>query len=62
MAADVAGRTIRPDIGPGDVLMSLGGVTLLAGEPGQRDLARRLFDLPMDGLEHRETPARQQQR
>jgi hypothetical protein len=62
MAAGVAARTIRPDIDPGDVLMSPDGVTPIAGEPGRRDFARRLLDLLMDGLRHRETPARQQQR
>jgi AcrR family transcriptional regulator len=56
MAAAAADQTIRPDIDPNDVLMGLGGVTLIAGEPGQRDLARRLLDLLMDGLKHRGSP------
>jgi AcrR family transcriptional regulator len=50
LAAGVAAETIRPDIDPGDVLMSLGGISLIAGEPSQRDQARRLLDLLMDGL------------
>jgi AcrR family transcriptional regulator len=50
LAAGAAAQAIRPDIDPGDVLMSLGGITLIAGEPGQRDQARRLLDLLMDGL------------
>jgi len=50
LAAGVADRTIRPDIDPNDVVMALGGVTLIAGEPGQRELAGRLLDLLMDGL------------
>jgi hypothetical protein len=36
-----------------DVLMGLGGVTLIAGESDQRDLAGRLLDLLMDGLRYR---------
>jgi AcrR family transcriptional regulator len=56
MAAGVADRTMRPDIDPNDVLMGLGGVTLIAGEPGQRDLARRLLDLLVDGIKHRNDP------
>jgi AcrR family transcriptional regulator len=56
MTAAVADRAIRPDIDPNDVLMGLGGVTLIAGEPGQHDLARRLLDLLMDGLKHRGSP------
>jgi hypothetical protein len=38
------------DVGPNDVLMGIGGVTLVAGEPGRRDLADRLLDLLIDGL------------
>jgi AcrR family transcriptional regulator len=56
MAAGVADRTIRPDINPNDVLMGLGGVTLIAGEPRQRDLARRLLDLLIDGIKRRNDP------
>ncbi|MFE2429420.1 hypothetical protein ACFXJ5_22075 [Streptomyces sp. NPDC059373] len=44
---------IRPDVDPDDVLMGLGGVTLIAGEPGRRDLPRRLLDLLTNGLTHR---------
>jgi AcrR family transcriptional regulator len=53
LAAGAAAETIRPDIDPGDVLMSLGGISLIAGEPSQRDQARRLLDLLMDGLTSR---------
>jgi AcrR family transcriptional regulator len=55
MAAGVAERTVRADVDPNDVLMSLGGVTLIAGEESQRDLARRLLDLLMDGITYRNT-------
>jgi AcrR family transcriptional regulator len=46
----VEAGTIRSDVQPGDVLVSLSGVSLAAGEPAQRDQARRLLDLLMDGL------------
>jgi AcrR family transcriptional regulator len=53
LAAGVAENEIRPDIDPHDVLMGLGGVTLIAGEADQRDQARRLLDLLVDGLRYR---------
>ena len=52
LAAGQASQAIRPDADPDDVLMALGGVTLIAGEPGQRELARRLLDLLVDGLRY----------
>jgi hypothetical protein len=42
--------TVRPDVEPGDVLASMSGVSLAAGE--QRDLAHRMLDLLMDGLRY----------
>ena len=48
--AGITQKTIRADIDPNDVLMALGGVTLIAGDAGQRELAGRLLDLLMDGL------------
>jgi AcrR family transcriptional regulator len=53
LTAGIADETIRPDIDPNDVLMSLGGVTLIAGDPSRHDLAGRLVDLLMDGLKYR---------
>lgn len=50
--AAIAAGALRSDIEPGDVLASLSGVSLAAGEPGQRDQARRLLDLLMDGLRY----------
>ncbi|MFB7719995.1 TetR/AcrR family transcriptional regulator [Nocardia sp. NPDC056100] len=50
MTAGAADHTIRTDVDPSDVLMGLGGITLIAGEPEQRDLAGRLLDLLVDGL------------
>ena len=57
LEAGAAAGSIRSDIEPGDVLASLGGVSLAAGEPAQRDQARRLLDLLMDGLRYRATAA-----
>ena len=53
LAAGVAEGTIRPDADPTVVVMGLGGVALIAGQPDQRDLARDLLDLLMDGLRYR---------
>lgn len=44
---------MRGDVEPGDVLASLSGVSLTAGEPAPRDQARRLLNLLMDGLRYR---------
>ena len=44
---------MRSDVAPADVLASLSGVSLAAGEPAQRDQAGRLLDLLMDGLRYR---------
>lgn len=57
LAAGAAAGALRSDIEPGDVLTSLSGVSLAAGEPAQRDQARRLIDLLMDGLRYRATAA-----
>jgi AcrR family transcriptional regulator len=53
LRAAAAAGTVRPDIKPGDVLASLSGVSLAAGEPAQREQASRLLDLLMDGLRYR---------
>jgi AcrR family transcriptional regulator len=50
IAAGVADGSLRADASAEDVLMAIGGITLIAGEPGQHDLAGRLLDLLMDGL------------
>ena len=44
---------VRSDVAPADVLASLSGVSLAAGEPDQRAQAGRLLDLIMDGLRYR---------
>jgi AcrR family transcriptional regulator len=51
-----AAGTVRSDVAPADVLTSLSGMSLAAGEPAQRDQARRLLDLLMDGLRYRPAP------
>jgi AcrR family transcriptional regulator len=51
--AGAGAGTLRPDVAAADVLASLSGVSLAAGEPGQRDQAGRLLDLLMDGLRYR---------
>jgi AcrR family transcriptional regulator len=58
LAAAAAAGTVRPDIESGDVLLSLSGVSLAAGDPAQRDQARRLLDLLMDGLRYGATSSR----
>ena len=53
LEAGVEAGTVRADVEPGDVLASLSGVSLAAGEPSQREQAGRLLDLLMDGLRYR---------
>jgi len=53
LQAGAASGTLRADIEPADVLASLSGISLAAGEPEQRAQARRLLDLLMDGLRYR---------
>lgn len=53
LQAGAASGTLRADVAPADVLASLSGISLAAGEPAQRAQARRLLDLLMDGLRHR---------
>lgn len=53
LGAGAAAGIMRGDVEPGDVLASLSGVSLTAGEPAQRDQARRMLDLLMNGLRYR---------
>ncbi|QGN47569.1 TetR/AcrR family transcriptional regulator [Micromonospora sp. WMMD558] len=53
LSAGAAAGTVRADVDPADVLAGLSGVSLAAGGPEQRDQARRLLDLLMDGLRYR---------
>ncbi|MFC1408039.1 TetR/AcrR family transcriptional regulator [Streptacidiphilus sp. N1-12] len=53
LRAGAEAGAVRSDVDPGDVLTGLSGITLAAGDPSQRDQARRLLDLLMDGLRYR---------
>ena len=53
LRAGAAAGTVRPDVGPDDVLISLSGVSLATTDPDRRDQAGRLLDLLMDGLRPR---------
>jgi hypothetical protein len=55
LSAGAAAGTVRSDVAAEDVLASLSGVSLAAGEPAQREQARRILDLLLDGL--RRVPA-----
>ncbi|MBU2666088.1 TetR/AcrR family transcriptional regulator [Actinoplanes bogorensis] len=42
--------TVRPGVDPRDLLMALGGITMIAAEERQRELATRLIDLLLRGV------------
>src|SRR5580698_3422978 len=50
MQAGAADGTLRADVDPADLMASMSGVSLAAGDPDQRQQAGRLLDLLMDGL------------
>ncbi|KUN80953.1 transcriptional regulator [Streptomyces bungoensis] len=50
LEAGTAAGQVREDTEPNDVLMALGGITLISGHEHQRDLASRLIVLLLDGL------------
>ncbi len=50
MHAGAADGTLRGDLDPADLLASMSGVSLAAGDSAQRAQAGRLLDLLMDGL------------
>lgn len=52
LRAGVADGALRSDVDPADLMASISGVSLVAGEPGQRGQAGRLLDLLMDGLRY----------
>ena len=56
LEAGVAAGTVRPDIQPSDVLVSMSGVSLVTVDPARPDQARRILDLLMDGLRYRAQP------
>jgi AcrR family transcriptional regulator len=50
LTAGADAGSLRPDVAPDDVMMALGGITMIAAHERQRDLAGRLADLLMDAL------------
>jgi AcrR family transcriptional regulator len=50
LSAGAADRTLRRDVDPADLMASISGVSMAVGEPSQREQARRVLDLLMDGL------------
>jgi AcrR family transcriptional regulator len=50
-AATAAG-TVRPDVAPADLLATLSGVSMVAGDEAGRAQARRVLDLVMDGMRY----------
>jgi AcrR family transcriptional regulator len=48
--AGATAGTLRAGIDPNDVLMGLGGISLIAGEENQRELATRLIGLLLHGV------------
>lgn len=55
LAAGIGSGELRADASTDDVLMALGGITLISGHEHQRDLASRLVTLLLDGLSARAT-------
>ncbi len=53
LEAGAAAGTLRADVDPGDVLVSLSGLSLATAGADRRDQAGRLLDLLMDGLRPR---------
>lgn len=50
LRAGAEAGVLRKDVGPGDVLLSLSGISLATADTGRRDQVGRLLDLLMDGL------------
>jgi hypothetical protein len=50
LGAGAEAGTLRDDVHAEDVVASLVGTFLACGQPEQRDQARRMLDLLMDGL------------
>ncbi|MFE4254039.1 TetR/AcrR family transcriptional regulator [Streptomyces sp. NPDC056910] len=53
LSATTAARITRPGLDPDDVVMSLSGIAMAAGGPGQRDQAGRMLDLLYEGMRTR---------
>jgi AcrR family transcriptional regulator len=52
LAAGVKAGSIRADVDVWVIIAHASGVSLVAGETGQREMAGRMLDLLMDGLRH----------
>jgi hypothetical protein len=52
LAAAAAAGTVRADVAPADLLATLGGVSMAAGDAAGREQASRVLDLVMDGLRY----------
>jgi AcrR family transcriptional regulator len=50
LAAGMEDGAFRDDVSAADVLMALGGITLISGHEDQRELSSRLISLLLDGL------------
>lgn len=50
LESGVASSQFRADVCPADVLMALGGITLISEHEHQRELASRLIELLLDGI------------
>ncbi|MET7403125.1 helix-turn-helix domain-containing protein [Dactylosporangium sp. NPDC005572] len=50
LAAGAEAGEVRAGLDPNDLLMALGGITMIAGEERQRELASRLIDLVLLGV------------
>jgi AcrR family transcriptional regulator len=58
LQAGAADGAVRAGIDPNDVLMGLGGITMIAGAEDQRELATRLIDLLLHGVTTPADPVR----
>jgi AcrR family transcriptional regulator len=52
LCAGAADRSLRSDVDPADLMASISGVSMAVGEPSQREQARRVLDLLMDGVRY----------
>jgi len=52
--AGIAAGQLRPDLSAGDVLMALGGITLISEHENQAELAKRLISMLLTGLAARD--------
>jgi AcrR family transcriptional regulator len=55
MRAGIDDGTFRDDLDPDDVLLAMGGVSMIAGDADQREQAARMLDLLLDGIMLRPT-------